>query len=85
MISAVKPTDVALLIFISSPDDEHFDNLVHVPPQSVKGVEIVDPSSGNSNIMKLRNLKKDVPTSNPAIMTALPIPPKPLTPSWSCL
>ena len=46
----------------------------------MKGVEIIDPSLGNLNIMKLRNLKKDVPTSNPAIVTALPIPPKAIDP-----
>ena len=86
MISIVELVNVALLISISSFDDEHYDDIVRVPSQSMRGVEIVSPSSGNSDIMKLRNLKKATPIANLTIVMALPIPQKFIDPiaelSW---
>ncbi|GFZ14459.1 hypothetical protein Acr_24g0006490 [Actinidia rufa] len=64
VILAVEP---ALLIFISSSNNEHLGNLAHNPLQSVGEVEIVpsfrepndsDDNSGEAYTMRFRNLRK---------------------------
>ena len=40
----------------------------------MREVEIIDPSSSDSDIMKLRNFKNAAPAANPTIVTALPVP-----------
>ncbi|GFY88907.1 hypothetical protein Acr_06g0008470 [Actinidia rufa] len=70
VVFVVKLVDAALSIFVFSSNDEHSDILIRFPPQSVRGVKIVGLSSGNLDIIKLRNLKKAAPATNSSTATA---------------
>ena len=65
VISEIEPKDSTLPISISSSDNEHSYDLARFPPQSVREVESVRPSSVESDIIRFRNLKKATPVVDP--------------------
>ncbi|PSS07836.1 Cortactin-binding protein like [Actinidia chinensis var. chinensis] len=69
--SRVEPEDPALPISISSSDNEHLNDLARAPPQSMREVEAIGSRSGETNIMRFRNLKKATPATDPLVMDNL--------------
>ena len=89
MILAIEPEALTLLVFISSSDNEHFDDLAYAPPQVVSEVEIAysfkeandsDTSSSKTKMVKFKTLgqKKTALAANPLIVAAPPISQVPL-------
>ena len=89
MILAVEPEALTLPVFISSSDNEHFDDLAYAPPQAVSEVEIAhslkeandsDTSSSKTNMVKFKTLdqKKIALATNPLVVAAPPISQVPL-------
>ena len=55
MISEIEPKDSTLPTSISSSNNKHLDDLARCPPQSVREVEVVGPSSVEFDKMRFRN------------------------------